>query len=310
MKPINKNIPFSFKGYSPLLFSAFLILGSTSSSQASILASSDFDSGYTDGALAGQPVGTSDNVGLVGTYTYTPDANDTNGFLNVSSGGITYSNGSVYIPGGSNSVDLQVSTSDFEDLSTISFANAISGQNVYERVVLDAVNPAANQYFLAFALNGDNLFNDPPLVGVDANAGASGEVGAQVGTAEAGSSVTSADFTGTNLLVAEFVWDANTQTYNTVNFFLNPSSGVQGTPTSTASITDGSSGPSSLSSFSLDVGNMNASTTAPVDYDFDSLAVGTTYADVVTTPEPSSLALILAASISLLAVTALRKRLN
>lgn len=277
------------------LFTGLLLAGTATHSRADILVNSDFDAGYTPGALNGQS-GTND-VGLAGTYTADNNATDGSGVsLNVVSGGLDYNNGSVSIPGGTQSVQFTSSTGAVTTPLSRNLSSTIGGAgiNLYERIVINiAPGTGGGGSYAALTIGladstGHLSYNRTAGVGFNPGSDGGGQFSANAAyfytNAYANSNVSIATSPGTHLLVAEFVsnGDPGGNKYNTVNFFLDPTSTSQGTPIATATSGDSYG---NFSVFGMGIANLSGS------LQFDSVAVGTSFADVVTAaavPEPGT----------------------
>ncbi len=262
----------------PLMIAVgILAAASLPSAHATLLVQSNFDTGYTAGnALAGQSG--SGDLGLSGTYSSVPLADTT---LNVVSGGLNYSSGSIVKNGGANSVNLTTTNGDaFNYLLSRSFDSVITGQDIFFSVVFSMVTASANPT-LTFGLNSGGIFgSNTPYLGISAGNYAAG-LGGVIGT-NAISSTTAADGQLV-MLVGEYIWNDVTGKYDGVNLYLNPSSATPGM--ATASQLGIADGPSAFDRFTLDGVNLGT-----FEANFDSFAVGTSFADVV--PEPSAFALL------------------
>ena len=273
------------------LCAGLLLTGLAAQSQADILVNSDFDAGYTLGDLTGQS-GTND-VGFTGVFQAT--SGEFGGSVptqTVVTGGLTYSNGSVFIPGGNQSVQVTSTYAFTQSQSLIrAIGGNLTGETFYFRAVINA--PAVDDLMLGFGNNSGDLGNAGVGVIDSTNNGGTavgqlprfynnGGGGFQNPRADSGVALPA----GNNLLVAEFVFSAGE--YRTVNFFLDPTSITQGTPTATFSIPAGSDGTTDLGE-TLSLLTTNNQTT----YGIDSIALGTDYSDVVTgVPEPGTWTLV------------------
>jgi PEP-CTERM motif len=285
-----------------LLLSGLLAAGFSLPSHADIIVSDNFDT-QDLGDLTGQGGGTGYSSVYQPSDTIFGD-NVTPPTQTVIAGGLTYANGAVTIDGGSQSVDITTTNGNVEAALTRSLSASLTGETLYERVVID---PSALPNFFIYGPGTQESLN---------NAGTGVFSGSTVATLgsfynnggggfQPANATTSTNLTvgAANLLVAEFVW--NGSEYKTVNLFLNPSSLTQGTPDATFSIPDNSDGVQNMGTLtSLGLANTNAT------YQIDSFAIGTSYSDVVTgaaVPEPASYALLMFGGLTLLGLHIRRK---
>jgi hypothetical protein len=97
----------------------------------------------------------------------------------------------------------------------------------------------------------------------------------------------------TFLAVAELKWDGVGSAYNTINAWLNPAYGDSGTPPVTQTLASGGVAAIGYAFFrNFDSNNGGTDLTANDFWTVDNLVIGTTWADVVPVPEPTSMALL------------------
>lgn len=256
---------------------------------AAVLLQTGFETGYTAGALGGQSGGVND-TGFTGSWN-----TNTDGVFTVVSGGLDYSvSGGGAIAGGANALQYTygtVATSTAPAYATISSVNA---NDIYVRLLIKQVTPStATDFIYLWASNtaGAN-HNKDNNVGVF-NDGLAAKV---YGVTTATSALSNSD---TNLLVAKF--SKVDGAYRSVDFWLNPAFGDSTTPDAN---TTSSVGITSVSNLGFAFNNM----TAAADYRFDSIVIGTTWADVVpaAVPEPSAYAAV--AGLGVLGLVIVRRR--
>lgn len=278
------------KQYLSLLAIGMLCTGSLFTANATLLVSSSFDTGYTAGSGINGQSGSSD-LGLSGTYTYTPSG-ASGETLNVVSGGLNYSSGTVISNGGANAIELNTTTGTATNVLKRSFTSSITGQDVFASIVVSIPHNGTTGADLWFSLNQTAMnSSNTAYFGINGGKYGAGLGGLYAANSTAMTSVSPA-VNDTVLLVAQYVWDAGSGKYTGVNFWLNPTSTTAGA--ADASLTGYTNGATAFNSFNVDVANLGTS-----DYKIDSLLVGTTYADVVV-PEPSTYALALIGGLAML----------
>jgi len=250
-------------------------LASMSLAHAAVLVNADFDTGYTAGTSLNGQSGSGD-VGLAGTWTAT------NG-ITVVSGGLTYNvAGGGTIQGGANAMQFA-----YFDTATLanpvyrSLSPTVNSSTIYVRMVVQPVDIGTNQ-FAFWWLDSNNTSNHLADAGLGAYAAAPGAKLTSGTTATFGSFAEGQTY----LLVAQFNKDGVSGQYEAVNFWLNPDYSDSASPDATA--TDASGALSNASYIGFGFNNMITG----AQYRFDSIAIGTTWNDVVPVPEPSAACLI------------------
>lgn len=108
----------------------------------------------------------------------------------------------------------------------------------------------------------------------------------------------------THRLVAQYVWDG--ANFSTINGWLDPASGESAAPHITETLADPTTGLTSIGYAFLRNYDYNNDGTTPNDFwTVDDLVVGTSWADVVPVPEPTSIALV---GLGAFALVAARRR--
>ena len=259
------------------------VAGSLGGLHATVLVSSDFDTGYTaDAVLSGQSGG--GDVGLSGTYSASTaslgvnvrnaDFVGINTTYNVSGGGT--------ISGGSHYVLLDNFTAVPAIGYTRNLASGIGGQTLYSRVVLVPKDGFNTDTFILFGLDHSGPDNASAIVGISpdgSNAVASSALNGTFAPFAGGTLANDAAY----LLVARFNWDGSG--YTSVDTWLNPTATDFNTPDATQAITGYAP---TFNSISLKVANVSNGKY----FGMDSLAVGTAWSDVVAIPEPSTWAML------------------
>lgn len=250
-------------------------------SQASVLAKTDFGAGFGIDSLSGQPdfLGSVNDVGLAGVFTYSPCATDANplsgSHLTVTNSlNLTYvvTNGGSIV-GGASAVNFKTSCLSASSTASRTLAAAISGKDIYASVVLKPLTAGGSSSTDLFFTLGNPAIT-APFFGIYNNKASAGFYGAY-STATASSGVALTSGSGPHLLVAQFVWNTTSSKYDSVKFWLNPIAASAGTPTATAS--DTTHGFASLNVVGLFATNMTSNS----EYTFDSLVIGTTWNDVI-----------------------------
>ncbi len=232
---------------------------------------------------------------VIETYTFeglsTGDLNGQNGFtaaadVDVVSGGLSYTNGSVNAPGGSQNISM---TATSLNAAGLPFSNSFAAQtgDVYFSVAMTWSDLTGN--FVYFAVSDDTdssgLTNSAGFYFNDAGTTLRGRMrGNSSGETTNGllSSITTTQ-TSTQMVVGKLYKDGSA-TYNKLDLWLNPASTTE--TASPVTITQ-DLGVFSVDTFYLRGGNSGASATL----NMDNVTFGTTYEDVVI-PEPSSIALL------------------
>lgn len=266
--------------------------------RADVLVADDFES-YSLGNLNTQ------NGGTAGVATWTA-AYAANALINVVSGGLSYANGSVVVNGGSQSVSIGGITGVTDNVLNRSFD--AQGGPIYFRILyspvagLDAntvASPTSGGDFVQFLINDNTDLNRAGSLImnriVDAN-----PFSARVrdGTTDTNNNSSVNAVQGeTYMLVGKF-WkssasggDATGTNYDRLDLWINPTSNDEGL-NSIAATAIRNSGSSAVSYFTIRTADLNAGD----DMRFDSLVLGTTFADVVPVPEPGTLAMLLGLS--------------
>jgi hypothetical protein len=251
------------------------------SARGAVIASDDFESYAAGSQLSGQ----SGATGFTGPYAVTA-ANSSN--VTVVNKSLSYSGGIVGVNGGSNAVQV-AGVADSNDLIVRPIATQ-SGSPVYFGFLYST--NSTTEAFLQFGLENGSAGDPNASVGVQGNAangtGAEGFFArvpnAPATTVHASSGITAGT---TYYVVGRISKGAGSSTYNTVDLFVNPTSLDESSPTLTATNV-ANAGVSSFNNFVL----CTARTDAGSLYDFDNLTIGTTFADVVPTPEPGCLGLL------------------
>jgi hypothetical protein len=207
--------------------------------------------------------------------------------INVVANPLTYSSGSVAVNGGSNVAEI-TGAIDSTSAASRSFA-AQSGTVYFSFLFRSNAGTVDVNDFVHFMMNND---------AVNTNSGGIGKIttsstffGARIGGGNGGDTTDSAATfaAATTYFLVGKVSKVSSTNFNRVELFVNPSSDIEpGSP----SVTDnGDSLNSSMPFFSLRTVNMDADDR----YQFDELRVGTTFADVVPIPEPSTWMLLIVA---------------
>ncbi|MEX2382270.1 MAG: PEP-CTERM sorting domain-containing protein [Opitutales bacterium] len=274
-----------------LLFPCMIALAFiTSTSQASLLYSQDFET-LTNGTLAGQAGFTSDP-----------------GPVTVESGGLTYSDGAVSVPGGTKNITLSPTGAN-----NWAFVNTFAPQSdtVYFSIAMTWTNQTEND-FLYFALSDGGsekavaLGNSGGIV-INKFETAQGSIGGRIrgdtsgdttSTPDGTASTSGENTTSPQFLVASLSKVSSTN-YDTLNIWVNPSTLTEGTPTHTITQDMGIDG--GLDTFYFFTGGGNETDEV---VDMDSIRIGTTY-DAVVIPEPGTLVLL---GIALTSLAVFRRR--
>ncbi len=275
----------------PILLALSAVIALMPSARANVLASYDFNSGYTDTNVIGQGGSGTDNVGLTGTFnnsfgapsavteTVTAATGLNNLTYNVSGGG-TISSSNVL------QVNSPAGYSAVADLYDIGLSSNITAKTIYMSVL---VNPVAET-----STNTDLLFYlTPSSVATGATGSESfGVINGQAGvayynnTALFGGGALPTD-TAT-LIVASFNWSSTANSYTSMSLWENPTATSQGTPLLTEALT----GTNNQSFDAIGLASANLAPNSIIDV--GSLTIGTTFGDVVpalAAPEPSTWAL-------------------
>lgn len=268
-------------------------------SYGSVLVSTGFDSGYTVGNIDTQ---SPTDTGMTGAYTVT---NTSVASVNVVSSAttgydLTYNVvGGGTISSGSNVATFKTDSGAAQTIFSRNLSTPITGQSVYLRYVIKPITASvsgSDDIGLTLAASGIYGLGEAAPSGGGSKAGIMMEWG---NYATGGTALTSG---AANLLVAELIWDGTR--YSQAKFWLNPTAGSSGTADGTTAVN--TSGPTSLTTFALKSANMTQYT----EYAFDSVVLGTTWADVVAVPEPSTYAMLFAGVAMLLIGSRKRRSVN
>lgn len=282
-----------------------------SGSFASILFSTDFDSGYTTGLLSGQS--SSSDIGYAAGSSFlvnTPTGSSTQIVDATGVNDLTYSvSGGGTISSGAHSV-VFTTTSDISSASNIfsrQLSTNIAKQTIYMRVVVSEYGNVNVSTYYRFSLNGTAL----TAMGLPAFGLRGGAVGAlwDGSTVAAG---TVPPLSTPTLLIAAFNWDPSANSgaggYSSISFWQNPTADSLSTPTATAALTTPAETASATSAFNyinFGVTNFNHGSSLALD----SIQYGTTWNDVIASvPEPSTYAMMVGGIGMLLGLNRARKR--
>lgn len=265
--------------------------------RATLVAYDNFES-YSTGALAGNNGGT----GFTSAYT-TNAASPANELISVVNKTLSYSSGAISLSGGNNAVSIGLLS------ATNAINRQISSQNgdaIYMSFLFSVKNPAGAiaETFMQFGLGAAANVEPKASVGVQGNLGGSGPENffarAGGGTIPAGSTqfITGSDSIAadTTYLVVAKMWKSTPgggNAFNRVTLYLNPNSLTEPATATLAVTTATSDVTAAFSYFALRTARRNE-TDDDETYYIDNLAIGTTFADVVSVPEPASIGMLVA----------------
>jgi hypothetical protein len=295
----------------PVLLTCLLLSGVAMAARADIVVNDDFDAGYTVGDLTGQS-GT-DDMGFSGGFLASSNNGGNGNFSpaqDIVAGGLTYMAGSgataIDIYGGTQNAAVTVGAGVQFSLGR-DFSGTLTGQTYFVRLVYNAAaSPPGSYQFLDFSLASTTAINGPSTFGFQA--GSDSYANASIETPDGTASTLGEVLpSGTNLLVAEYVWDptANSDAggYTTANLYIDPTTTDFADLTPAATVT--TTNPATDLGTVFGLGTANAVDTIGVD----SLQISTTYEEAVT-PEPSSMALIIVGGLGLLGFMIRQRRLR
>jgi hypothetical protein len=261
---------------------AGLIAAVSPAAMGALVATDNFES-YTAGAQLNALNGGS---GFTGAYVVDPTKLAGVTVVNQS---INYTGGTVASFGGNRAAQIAGGND-----SNALIARGIPAQTatpVYFSFLFN--NSSASEAFLQFGLENGAAGEPNASVGVQGSAGnGSGSEAFFARVPNGGSTVfgspTTFDVAGTTYLVVGKVSKSTgaAGAYDTIDFFVNPTSQTEGTPNAT--VTNATATVTSFNNFVV----RSARTDAGSTYTFDNLTIGTTFADVVPTPEPGALGLV------------------
>jgi len=274
-----------------LLTAASLLMATVGS--AALVAADDFES-YGTGSLSGGNGGT----GWQNTWT----SNSTT----VVDGGLSYSNGSVNVNGGSRSISV-TSTSNNNILRQ--FDGAGTGNEVYFSFLFQMASGEGPEFF-------NVSLNSIEQTGTDANKNSPGQIGdLDTGSFDFGARMArnGGDSSGisygtgqTHLLVGRIsnagTSDATGANYDLVELWVDPDSSFLGTPDAFVDSNTTGTAVGSLQYINMRTANVGSGD----DLRYDEFRIGTS-ADSVVIPEPSTMALF-AGSLLVFGLTAVRRR--
>jgi hypothetical protein len=261
------------------LFSLFALAIASSRSEATIISSESFE-GKTVGSLSGQGGG----VGWANSWTAESG-------INVSQGGLNYSNGNVSVFGGDRKLSLN-SPADGLAFSR-QFAQSTTGTTYMSMLFQAGSVPDRSQDTIFMLVNNDLLsdvssgFRMTPSDSAN-RAFVSGHaiLGGGFSYSTGGGEVIQG---ATNLLVARlYVSPIGTER---VDFWFNPSSLDEASNTASTINTTAISG---FTRSFLMFGTFGLNQSGPDEYFMDEIKIGSTWSDVVAVPEPSSILLVFA----------------
>ncbi|MCA9247753.1 MAG: PEP-CTERM sorting domain-containing protein, partial [Planctomycetales bacterium] len=269
-----------------LLVAALLNIG-TPQAQAARLVADNFDT-YTAGNLAGNNGGFEVNGAWTSAYSSIAQAN-------VVSGGLNYSNGSINLNGGAQSVALTAGSD-----SAVSRSFSPQTGTVYFSVLYQPVAGFDVSDHIQFALSDDADVNNAGSIGKRSTSNLFARIRSTSDTN--GDTGTNAVQGVTNLLVGKISKNASTN-YNRLELFIDPASLTEpGVPDATVNATLGID---TLSSFVIRTAVFDGGD----QMNFDLLQIGTTFDSVVTqpfaVPEPTAAALL---GLGLLGLATRRRR--
>jgi hypothetical protein len=256
--------------------------------RASMIASDNFES-YSSGTMA---AGLNGGTGFNAAYT-----SDNSGASSIATQSLSYTNGALTVSGGNQ--DLQVipatTANGFDSNAGGNIDNSTldrtfptqSGTTVYFSFLLRANTGATsnNEFFQVGLSNG----NAEPVLSVGASGSSASAFDFFIrdpsGSGGQATSTTVMSPATTYFIVGKAsITGANGSNYNRIDLYVDPGS----TEPVTATVSRvANSGIASLSSF-----NIRTTRFASNDvYSVDNVLIGTTYADVVNTPEPGTLAM-------------------
>jgi hypothetical protein len=255
--------------------------------QAAIVGQDTFESYAAGSQLNGQ------NGGSNFTGPYVVDSALLTNVTTVSQT-LAYSNGTVANGGGSIAVQV-LDAANSNNLISRPFASQ-SGTIYFSFLLRAGTGSLTNEDFLQLGLSDAATAEPKASVGIAGTTAGSlpEQFFARVPNAGtsvfSGSSATVAEYT-TYMLVGKVSKAGGSTTYNQVDLYLNPSSGIEPAVATATSTATAGSGASTVSNFIF-----RAAREDPGDQFFvDNLRIGTTYADVVPVPEPAGAGLILVA---------------
>ena len=255
-----------------LLAIAALALSCATPANAALIAYASFDD-LTPGTINGQAGGT----GFTGNWTGV--AGQT-----VVTSSLSYSSGAITVSGGSQAVQLTLSSDNlfYRSLSSTYTDDVIYMSMLVRQDAGASTDGDTAQVWLDGVTTGNHVTTAAPALGLNGAAGAAA-LQARVGSISTASSGTYAG-SNTYFLVGLFekTVSGSANPYTKATFWLNPGSTLD-----PASAT-GATGTGLLSSFStLGLRTNSVNQTAPADTILvDEIRVGTTFADVI--PEPSA----------------------
>ncbi|MEX2607661.1 MAG: PEP-CTERM sorting domain-containing protein [Kiritimatiellia bacterium] len=267
-----------------IVMSAALLLMQTAS--AALLAYDGFDE-YADGTLA------SNNGGSGWTSSW--DSNTVT--ADVQSGGLSYSNGSISINGGSKAITVFGSNTNNEQAILRSFTPTTSNGNLYFSYLVQS-NTSDVDDFYRMLLTATESRNEAGGGIGDVQTGAA-EFGARVGKTGPDASTGDTYATGTTYFLVGKLSSQGGTAYDQLEMWINPSSSTEGAADLSVSSNTGETDMVNWGMRSVNVNNSG-------DKVFDEFRVGTTY-NAVTIPEPGTFAL-MAGALVVLALTEHRRR--
>jgi hypothetical protein len=253
---------------------------------ASMIASDNFES-YSSGTMA---AGLNGGTGFNAAYT-----SDDSGATSIATQSLSYTNGSLTVSGGNQDLQVIPATTGFNSNAGGNVDNSTldrtfptqSGTTVYFSFLLRANTGATsnNEFFQVGLSNG----NAEPVLSVGASGSSASAFDFFIrdpsGSGAQATSTTVMSPATTYFIVGKAsITGANGSNYNRIDLYVDPGS----TEPVTATVSRvANSGVSSLTSF-----NIRTARFASGDvYSVDNVLIGTTYADVVVTPEPGTLAM-------------------
>jgi len=246
------------------------ILTASTAAKAALIAYDGFET--ATGGLSGQAGGT----GWSGTQSSWAAVSG----INVVANPLSYSNGSVVVNGGSNVAEITGAV-DSTSAASRSF-DAQFGTVYFSFLFRSNAGTVDGNDFVHFMMNNDSVNTNSAGIGKITTS--STFFGARIGGGNGGDTTDSAATfaAATTYFLVGKVSKTSGGNFNRVELFVNPSSDIEpGSP----SVTDnGDSLNTSIPFFSLRTTNLDADDR----YQFDELRVGTTFADVVPIPEPST----------------------
>lgn len=222
----------------------------------------------------------------------------------VNTGGVSYSGGSVNVPGGDNAVRLDTWNSGEAGFSR-SFASQTA--DIYFSYTYSIVNFSSDDFHwftfgnigtvgtagtvgssLGIASRSDT--NQPPGLYVRSRNGTTNTNGPAYNL----SANSFTDASGTFFLVGKISKTLSSPTYNTIDMWVNPTSSTEVAPTRSVTA---NTGLASISAFRVLLGNSSNQLDAGDSITYDNLRIATSFSEVV--PEPASLGLLCLATMAL-----------